>query len=56
MVSTVSYIIFYSYSMHGQFAFCCDCQPSYKRNVALICVVIIFNCSKLVILFKNTHV
>ena len=28
--------------MHGQFAFCCDCQPPYRRDVVLIFVVIIF--------------
>ena len=28
--------------MHGQFAFCCDCQPSYRTNFVLMLVVIIF--------------
>ena len=42
MVNTVSCIHFYSYSMHGQFTFCCDCQPPNGRNVVLIFVVIIF--------------
>ena len=32
--------------MYGQFAFCCDCQPSYRRNVFLILVVIIFQLFK----------
>ena len=35
--------------MHGQFAFCGDCQPSYRRNAVLILVVIIFQ------LFKACH-
>ena len=26
--------------MHCQFAFCCDCQPSYRLNVVLILVVV----------------
>ena len=32
--------------MDGQSAFCCDCQPSYKRNVVLIVIVIIFQLFK----------
>ena len=26
--------------MHGQFAFCCDPEPPYMRNVVLILVII----------------
>ena len=32
--------------MHGQFAFCCDCPPSYRKNAVLILVVIIFQLFK----------
>ena len=42
MVNTMSYITFLHYLTHGQFAFCCDCQPPYRRNVVFILVVIIF--------------
>ena len=32
--------------MHVQFAICCDCQPSYRRDAVLILVVIIFQLFK----------
>ena len=50
MVDTEQLYNIFINSMHGQIAFCCDCQPSSRTNVMF------FSCSELVILFKNTHV
>ena len=32
--------------MHGQFGFCCDRQPSFRKNIFLILVIIIFQLFK----------
>ena len=39
--------------MHGQFAFCCDCQLSKRRNAVLIPVVIIFQSFNNHMIFDN---
>ena len=62
MVNTVSYITFLQLSMHGQFAFCCDCQSSYRINVFYYARCYYFSVVQLSLLFlsrihmcKETH-